>query len=82
MMALLNEWLDVLACPKCKGSLSHLREQNELWCESCCLTYEVKDDIPILTVDSAKAHVRGALEPRRSHSADGSSMREEGSSDA
>lgn len=45
--------LDVLACPKCKGTLDYRGEQNELRCVACKLVYAVKDDIPIMLVDQA-----------------------------
>jgi len=45
--------LDVLACPKCKGSLEYRPEQNELRCLPCRLVYAIKDDIPIMLVDQA-----------------------------
>ena len=45
--------LDVLACPKCKGTLEYRAEQNELRCIACKLIYAVKDDIPIMLVDQA-----------------------------
>ena len=45
--------LDVLACPKCKGTLEYKNEMNELRCLACKLVYAVKEDIPILLVEQA-----------------------------
>lgn len=77
-MAIPDELLAVLACPKCKAAMGYMSEQSELRCESCEVAYELQGDIPILTVDSARAYVRGSLEARRTGSADRSSVREEG----
>jgi len=45
--------LEVLACPKCKGTLEYRPDQNELRCLACRLVYAIKDDIPIMLVDQA-----------------------------
>ena len=48
--------LEILACPKCKGELEYKTAPVEvLICNSCRLVYEVRDDIPIMLVDEAKA---------------------------
>lgn len=53
-MAISKDLLDILACPKCKGSI-HLNEaQNGLVCEQCRLVYEIREDIPIMLIDEAK----------------------------
>ena len=53
-MALSQELLDILACPKCKGDI-HLNDANDgLICETCKLLYEIRDDIPIMLIDEAK----------------------------
>ena len=53
-MALSNELLEILACPKCKGDI-HLNEAKDgLICDNCKLQYEIKDDIPIMLIDEAK----------------------------
>lgn len=46
--------LEILVCPKCKGSLEHREEPPALVCRNCRLVYEVRDDIPILLIDEAK----------------------------
>ncbi|MFC1494989.1 Trm112 family protein [Thermodesulfobacteriota bacterium] len=54
-MALSKELLDILACPKCKGEI-HLNDTEDgLICDKCKLIYEIKDDIPIMLIDEAKA---------------------------
>jgi len=53
-MAVSQQLLDILVCPKCKGEI-HLNEtQNGLICEHCRLIYEIRDDIPIMLIDQAK----------------------------
>lgn len=53
-MALSQELLDILACPKCKAEV-HLNEQKDgLVCSACKLVYPIKDDIPVMLVDEAK----------------------------
>jgi uncharacterized protein YbaR (Trm112 family) len=51
---LAKELLDILACPKCKGSLEYDRKNNSLLCHACRLKYAVKDDIPIMLIDEAE----------------------------
>ena len=53
-MAVSQQLLDILVCPKCKGEI-HLNEtQNGLVCDQCRLIYEIRDDIPIMLIDKAK----------------------------
>jgi uncharacterized protein YbaR (Trm112 family) len=53
-MAISEELLEILACPKCKGNI-HLNDtQDGLICTHCKLLYEIKDDIPIMLIDDAK----------------------------
>jgi len=53
-MAVSQELLEILVCPKCKGQI-HLNETKDgLVCEACALLYEIKDDIPIMLIDEAK----------------------------
>ena len=54
-MAVSQELLDILACPKCKGDLYLNEEKNGLICDNCRLLYEIKDDIPIMLIDEAKS---------------------------
>ena len=53
-MALSEELLDILACPKCKGDIRLKEDQSGLICDSCKLIYPIKDDIPVMLVDEAK----------------------------
>ena len=47
--------LDVLACPICKGSLKYLKSESELHCRACRLGYPIRDDIPIMLEEEARA---------------------------
>jgi uncharacterized protein YbaR (Trm112 family) len=50
-----RELLDVLACPKCKGELRYLPDQDALDCLACRLRYRVEDGIPVMLVGEATA---------------------------
>ena len=53
-MAISEELLEILVCPKCKGDI-HLNENKDgLVCDACKLVYEIRDDIPIMLIDEAK----------------------------
>lgn len=53
-MAISNELLEILACPKCKGEIRLNESGDGLICDKCKLLYEIKDDIPIMLVDEAR----------------------------
>lgn len=38
--------LDILVCPKCKGSLTHRETPPALLCAQCRLAFAIVDDIP------------------------------------
>ncbi|MBU1195184.1 MAG: Trm112 family protein [Proteobacteria bacterium] len=53
-MAVSEELLEILVCPKCKGDI-HLNEKKDgLICDACRLVYEIREDIPIMLIDEAK----------------------------
>jgi len=47
--------LEILACPSCKGSLNYNKPKQELICPACRLAYPVRDDIPVMLADEARA---------------------------
>ena len=49
-----KELLDILACPKCKGSVELTEKEDGLVCRSCQLLYEIRDNIPVMLIDEAK----------------------------
>ena len=54
VMAISQELLDILACPKCKGDIYQNDSKDGLICDNCKLLYEIRDDIPIMLIDEAK----------------------------
>ena len=52
-MAISQELLDILVCPKCKGEIYLNEEKNGLICDACKLLYEIRDDIPVMLIDEA-----------------------------
>ncbi len=53
-MAISQDLLSVLACPKCKGEVRLTEKQDGLVCEACKLVYPIKDEIPVMLIDEAK----------------------------
>ncbi len=53
-MTIDKDFLDILACPKCKGELALTEEHDELTCEKCRLGYEVRDGVPIMLIEEAR----------------------------
>lgn len=49
-----QEYLDILVCPLCKGSLQWQPEKQELWCKQSRLAYPLKDGIPYMLVNEAR----------------------------
>jgi len=62
----IDSWLlEILACPKCHSPLRADDAASELVCTGadCGLAYPVRDDIPVLLIDEARAP--GASAPRK-----------------
>ena len=53
-MAVNEELLEILVCPKCKGEIYLTGKKDGLVCDRCKLLYEIKDDIPVMLIDEAK----------------------------
>jgi len=53
-MAVNEELLDMLACPKCKGDVKPDDSESGLVCDNCKLIYEVVEGVPVLVIDEAK----------------------------
>jgi len=49
-----DQLLQVIACPKCNGVLNYVREDNSLTCHTCCLQYDIKDNIPTMLIEEAE----------------------------
>lgn len=47
--------LEILVCPVCKGPLEYRRSDAEFVCSACRLAYPVRDDIPVMLPEEARA---------------------------
>lgn len=47
--------LDILVCPVTQAPLEWHPEHNELWCRASRLAYPVRDGIPVMLEDEARA---------------------------
>lgn len=54
-MALAQQLLDILACPKDKGPLFYLADEQSLVNPRLRLRYAIVNDIPIMLIDKAEA---------------------------
>jgi uncharacterized protein YbaR (Trm112 family) len=54
-MAVEQKFLEVLACPICRGDLENYKSKGKefLKCKKCKKLYPIEDDIPVLLKDSA-----------------------------
>ena len=57
--------LEILVCPLTKGPLRYDRAAQELISEEAGLAYPLRDGIPIMLVDEARALSDDELAPRR-----------------
>ena len=59
--------LELLVCPICKGPLEHLRppfsERHELVCHADRLAFPVRDGIPVMLENEARALNAASLTP-------------------
>jgi len=47
--------LDILVCPLCKGRLVYVKMSKELVCRFDKLAFAIKDEIPVMLADEARA---------------------------
>ncbi|MCB2263180.1 MAG: Trm112 family protein [Candidatus Thiosymbion ectosymbiont of Robbea hypermnestra] len=47
--------LDILRCPICKGTLYYDQKAAELICRGDRLAYPIRDDIPVMLEEEARA---------------------------
>ncbi|MBB3183468.1 hypothetical protein FHR95_001009 [Halomonas fontilapidosi] len=50
-----KELLAMLVCPLCKGKLKYQREAGELACRFDGLAYPIRDGIPVMLPEEARA---------------------------
>jgi len=53
--------LEILVCPLCKGPLVHRRDAAELVCKADRLAFPIRDGIPVMLIDEARALDEGEL---------------------
>ena len=53
-MALAQQLLDILACPKDKGPLFYLADEQSLINSRLGLRYSITNDIPVMLIDKAE----------------------------
>ena len=53
-MALNQDLVELLACPKCKGPLTLRPDGGAFECPACKLAYLVADDIPNFLIEDAQ----------------------------
>lgn len=53
-MPLDDKLLEILICPQCKTKVLLDEKGENLVCEKCRLSYEVRDGIPIMLISEAK----------------------------
>lgn len=47
--------LEILVCPQTKGALVYDRKKNELLSKQAALAYPIRDGVPIMLIDEARA---------------------------
>jgi histidinol-phosphate phosphatase family protein len=52
-MVINKELLEILACPRCKGTIVLTKKGDGLICKACRVIYPIKDDIPVMLIDEA-----------------------------
>lgn len=53
-----KEFLEILACPACKGEVRLDEGSTKIVCQACGLRYPIRDGIPVMLVDEAEAPSR------------------------
>jgi uncharacterized protein YbaR (Trm112 family) len=57
-MAISKDFLEILACPKCKGDIKLTKKstthgEDGFICAKCKLFYPIRDGIPVMLIDEA-----------------------------
>ena len=55
-MALSEQLLSIIVCPKCHGDLVYDESGAVLSCGACRLQYRIKDDIPNFLIEQAESY--------------------------
>ena len=62
-MAISQDFLEILACPACKGRVELNVDSTGLKCVDCHRLYPIRDDIPVMLVDEATIENETETEP-------------------
>ncbi len=54
-----KEFLDILACPACKGAVALDDPGQRIVCQACGRRYPIRDGIPVMLIDEAEMPSRG-----------------------
>jgi len=54
-MPLQKEFLEILICPICKQKIRLNLTEDALICDHCRLAYEIREEIPVMVSDKARA---------------------------
>jgi uncharacterized protein len=57
--------LEILVCPLCKSPLIYRKAEQELVCKADRLAYAIKDGIPVMLADEARAMTPEEVEQLR-----------------
>ncbi len=57
--------LEILVCPLCKGPLDYLKDRQELVCKADRLAFPIRDGIPVMLEDEARAIEAAEVEALR-----------------
>ncbi len=49
-----KEFLEILACPACKGEVRLDEASERIICEACGRRYPIRDGIPVMLIDEAE----------------------------
>ncbi len=52
-MPVRTDLLEILVCPKCKGTLDPIPEPDGLGCKECKLVFKIEDEIPNFLIEEA-----------------------------
>ncbi|MFA7061791.1 MAG: Trm112 family protein [Pedobacter sp.] len=60
----LDDLLNILACPACKGELQANNEAQRFCCHACGLEFPVREGIPVMLIDEAEKSEEQGLADR------------------
>ncbi|MFQ5803704.1 MAG: Trm112 family protein [Candidatus Methylomirabilales bacterium] len=49
-----KEFLEILACPACKGEVRLDEASERIVCQTCSRRYPIRDGIPVMLIDEAE----------------------------